>query len=211
MGTAHRDAPAVISPWCSTGLGSELLSSSIKAQDAALGKKNYIYSQVFFHFLKCSMINFPVSSHCRQCLCSFYYLSCSGRGSSVPWVNRSSLRNVSSIRTSLLSSSSPLPPRAAAGREADSCCKPQEDAFLLHPISPLMAGTTTVRVNPSLLRSSILRWMPCGDSLSQPDRMDGVRAGGMLTPPYLSMPGCLNLSICLQQLLCSGLCYCAVH
>lgn len=142
------------------------------------------------------MINFPVSSHCRQCLCSFYYLSCSGRGSSVPWVNHSSLRNVSSSRTSLLSSSSRLPPRAAAGREADSSCKPQQDAFLLHPISPFMSGTTTVRVSPTLLRSGILGQMPRGDSLSQPDRgMDGVIDDGMLTPAYLSMPACPSLLI----------------
>lgn len=175
------------------------------------GEKNYVYSQVSFHFLKCSVINFPVSSQCRQCLCSFYYLSCSGRGSCVPWVNRSSLRSVSSGRTSLLPSSSLLPPRAAAGKEADSSCRPQQDAFLLQPISPLVAGTTTVRAQPRLLRCSVLGWMLCADCLSQPGRMDRVRAGGMLIPAYLFMPFCPSLSICLQQVLCSALGYCAVH
>lgn len=77
--------------------------------------KNYVYSQVSFHFLKCSVINFPVSSQCRQCLCSFYYLSCSGRGSCVPWVSRSSLRNVSSGRT--VSPSILIPPVPS------SCCR----------------------------------------------------------------------------------------
>lgn len=79
------------------------------------------------------MINFPVPLRCRQCLCSFYYLSCSGRGSSVPLVNHTSLQNISSGRLSLLSCSSRLPPRAAAGSEADSSCKPQKGAFLSHP------------------------------------------------------------------------------
>lgn len=132
------------------------------------------------------MIKFPVSSQCRQCLCSFYYLGCCGRGSSVPWVNHSSL----------LSSPSRLPPRAAAGREADSSCKPQEDAFLLPPISPFKAGTTTVHVSPALLWSSILDLMLCGASLARPGRgRDGVRGDGVLAPAFLSCPGCPKLLI----------------
>lgn len=61
-----------------------------------------------------------------------------------------------------------------------------------------MAGTTTVHVNPALLWSSILQWMLCADSLSQPARdgwMDGVTGDGTLTPAYLAMPGCPSLLV----------------
>lgn len=167
------------------------LSSSSKPSNATLGKKKHICSQAFFLSLSSNqnLISFPVPPHCRQCLCSFYYLSCCGKGNSAPLVNHASLRNISSV----LPSPSARIQADWAGREADSSCKPQKDAFLSHPYLSFsdfswLAPPWCVLTQPLLSAAGVGAIWSHHHSV-----MDGVTGDATPTPAYLSVPGYPNL------------------
>lgn len=83
-------------------------------------------------------------------------------------------------------------PASSAGREADSSCKPQLDAFLSHHYqsfsdSPGLASLWCTLTQPFLLEAS-------AGSLPHPGSvMHGVTGDVALTPAYLSMATCPNL------------------
>lgn len=83
-------------------------------------------------------------------------------------------------------------PASSAGREADSSCKPQLDAFLSHHYqsfsdSPGLASLWCTLTQAFLLEAS-------AGSLPHPGSvMHGVTGDVALTPAYLSMATCPNL------------------
>lgn len=119
------------------------------SQAMPLWEKKHICSQAFFLSLSSNqnLISFPVPLHCRQCLCSFYYLSCCGKGNSAPLVNHASLRNISSSRLFLLL----LASRPTLQEERQiPLASHRRMPFSPIPICPfqiLMAGTAVVRVD----------------------------------------------------------------
>lgn len=132
------------------------------------------------------MIKLPVSSHCRQCLCSFYYLSCSGRGSFV-WVNRWSLRSVSHGHTFLLPSSSSCLPELLQEERQTPLANHRK---MLFSSTPSVFSHGWHQHSACQPKPFVVQHPGAHGVWRQPvSACQGwiVRGGGMWTPAYLSM------------------------